>query len=111
VTTIPNPPGGHTAYGITLHNLTDEDGIIDTVVAFGHQDKRQFVAACNHLARTDWGVKNLANERGFPWAEAEARVRHEYADYRPEGNNRWRDWYARIGPNGPGRVPVTVWTT
>jgi hypothetical protein len=103
--TLPTVPGGHTAYGITVHEL-GEDG--DLIIAFGHHDIRRFFAACNHLVRTVWGGKHLGDEYETSWDDMRAQLNHTWATFQPDPDE---EWFLRDADKGaPGAMPITEWS-
>jgi hypothetical protein len=98
-----------TTYGVDLHCI-GEDG--EHLVAFGHIDKRRFFAACNHFARREWSMVNLADGRDATWADVEPDIRYEYARFATEPESSEYAWevYWRPERDDEHRMPVTVWT-
>ncbi|WP_242892591.1 hypothetical protein [Actinomadura litoris] len=106
---LPNPPGGHTAYGITVHEI-GEDG--ECIVAFGHHNPRRFFAACNHLARTVWGWPNLGDDRDATWADTEAvifQVDGWFDDRLENPDWEWELHQVRPAGRADEPVPITMW--
>lgn len=108
---IPNPEGGHTAYGVTVYEV-GEDG--ECIVAFGHHDTRRFIAACNHMARTVWGYRDLSGDTGdatYEDTEAEVIQTTGWFDDQPT-NGDWEWELHVIRPEGrtDDPVPVTMWS-
>jgi hypothetical protein len=97
-----------TNYGVDLYCI-GEDG--EHLMAFGHVDKRRFFAACNRLARTDWGLPNLADGYDATWAVMEPEITHEYACFVTEPGSEW-DWEIQwqVERDDEHQMPVTVWT-
>lgn len=104
----PCPPGGHTAYGVTVHEI-GEDG--ECIIAFGPPDVRRFFAACNHLARTVWGWPNLADEHEARWKDTKAAIFQIQAwfDDRPHDGCEWDLHLMRPEGRTDEPVPVTMW--
>lgn len=100
---LPTMPG-HTAYGITVHEL-GEDG--DCIIAFGHHSKRRFFAACNHFARTVWGIDGLANGPGIPWDVMSGDIFHDHVYLDDEDPDDWSISYT--AESAPGALPITRW--
>jgi hypothetical protein len=99
--TLPNPDHGHTAYGVTVYAL-GEDG--DLIVAFGHQDKQRFLAACNHYARVDCGMASLTDG----WTSEFLRITHTYGTFDPEPDDQDAEWALNFcKADDPGAVRVT----
>jgi hypothetical protein len=100
---LPNPDHGYTAYGVTLYPM-GEDG--DLLIAFGHHDRRRFLAACNRYARTECGMFNLTDGGGV----SESDIEHGFGtfDLSPEDPDAaWAFWFAKEGQ--PGVIPATRW--
>ena len=97
-----------TAYGVELHCIGDEG---QHLVAFGHVDKRRFFAACNYLARREWGLINLADGYAATWTDMEREIRHEYARIAtaPETEYDWAVFW-QDERDDEHHLPVTVWT-
>ena len=109
-TALPNPASGHTAYGVTVHEI-GEDG--ECIVAFGHHDIRRFAAACNHLARVVWGWPNLADDFDAAWEDTEDAITHGVAwfDGQPSnGDWEWELLWERPAGRDDEPVPVTMWS-
>jgi hypothetical protein len=104
--TLPNVPGGHTAYGITVHEL-GEDG--DLIVAFGHHNKRRFFAACNHFARTVWNIENLAGGTDITWDVISKDISQTHVLLDDEDPDEWSIVY--VDADAPGAIPITKWWT
>lgn len=97
-----------TTYGVDLHNI-GEDG--EHLMAFGHLDKRRFFAACNHFARREWCLVNLADGKDATWADVKSEIEYRYARLviTPESEYAWQVWWqAERDDEHP--LPVTVWT-
>lgn len=109
--TLPNPPGGHTAHGITLHDL-ESDTSDTTLITFGHHDKRRYFAACQHYMRDTCGWPNLDDDSNTTWnefwADFQRECRHLHAQYvtAPDSPD---DWHIEYAPEGLGTVPITAW--
>lgn len=99
-TTLPNSDYGYTAYGITVFPL-GEDG--DLIIAFGHHDKRRFLAACNHHARVACGMKSLADGWGLP---TQSEVSHSYGVFE-DPDAEWV--FHSCKADTPGAIRVTKW--
>lgn len=56
---IPQPTFTHRAYGVDVEWFGDEGGMI----ARGHVPDLRFIAACNHLARTEARLANIWDDR------------------------------------------------
>jgi hypothetical protein len=100
--TLPNPEHGHTAYGVTVYAL-GEDG--DLVVAFGHQDKQRFLAACNHYARIACGMASLTDD--WSWGSKYLKITHTYGTFDPEPDDQDAEWALNLCDDKPGAVRVT----
>lgn len=106
---LPNPPGGHTVYGITVYPLGDEG---TEIAAFGHHDKRRFLAACNHYARTICGLANLTDNRRDTAAGVLADIEHQTVLFDPAGDEGfawWLRWDEEFASSEATPVPVTYW--
>jgi hypothetical protein len=99
--TLP-PEHGHTAYGVTVYPL-GEDG--DLIVAFGHQDKQRFLAACNHYARTECGWADLLDG----WGSARnLDIAHTYGLFDAEPDDPDAEWALNLcDADAPGAIRVT----
>lgn len=98
---LPNPEHGHTAYGITVYPL-GEDG--DLIIAFGHQDKQRFLAACNHYARIECGMLSLTDG----WSRISLNVTHTHGLFDPEPDDPDAEWALNLcDADAPGAVRVT----
>lgn len=105
---IPEPTFPHHAYGVDLTWFGDEGGMI----ARGHVPDLRFVAACNHLARTEAGLSNIWDDRAVMLKDALAEVRREWAvPIDPGGFGSDWEWAIRYGgvtEQTPGAFPITT---
>lgn len=97
----PNPEHGHTAYSVTVYALGEAG---DLIVAFGHQDKKRFLAACNHYARIDCGMVSLTDG----WTGEFLNITHTYGLFDAEPDDPDADWGLKLcDANEPGAIRVT----
>jgi hypothetical protein len=105
---IPAPDFPHRAYGTHVDWLGDEGGMI----AKGHVPDFRFVAACNHLARTDAGLCNMWDDRSVTLEDVLALVTRCWAvpiDPARFSGFEWAvDLASTITAETPGAIPVTV---
>lgn len=104
---VPQPAFSHRAYGVELDWLGDDGNI----VARGHVPDLRFIAAANHLARTDAGLANLYDDFSITLDEALTDIRCTWA--LPADPARYgTDWAIRhdsqVTEQTPGAFPVTV---
>jgi hypothetical protein len=112
---LPTPPGGFTAYGVTVYPLGDFDFYIarHEIVAFGRHGHRRFFAACQRFARDQWDWQNLADDRQATWAEVCQEISWSFAWFTEDKDEMfdpdmgWEVHYTQ--EPRPGTVPVTVW--
>ena len=101
------PAFGHHAYGVDL-TWVGEDG---EIVAHGHVPPLRFIAAANHLARTEWGLTNIRDNEHVLLSRVLADVRHGWAvDDREMATAEGCDWWVRWGDATeatPGAFPIT----
>ena len=109
MTVLPDVPGGHTAYGVTVHAIGED---ADALVAFGHIDHRRFFAACQAAARNLWGWNNLGDDIHMTWADIQAEISHDHAFYNPQPEESEYAWTIDWGQpaDTPGTIPITIWT-
>lgn len=111
-TTAPPPPEADlspytTYYGVDLY-VIGEDG--EHLIAFGHVDKRRFLAACNRYARHEQGLINLADDRRATWKGTEAGITHQYARIVTEDSKYdWEIWWTPEPHTGHPH-PITLWS-
>jgi len=106
VRAAPQPDFPSTAYGVRLTWLGEDGGM----AAEGHVPLLRFVAACNRVARTECGLRNLADERGFALDDVLDVVRHVWAvTVPPEGWCEWAVSWQDVTKETPGAIPLTVY--
>lgn len=114
-------------YGLGLTTLGN-DFEPHTIVTTGHCSPVRFIAACNALARVEWGWKNLAEgdicDPRADYSETLLNVmtgmrychaRYVTADEVDDDDDAYDwtefDWYLVPEPEGtPDAVPITVWS-
>jgi hypothetical protein len=106
---IPQPTFPHRAYGVGVTSFGEEGGYM----AQGHVPGPRFLAACNHLARTELGLRNACDDT---WERAEMwllNVEHVWAvPVDPAECNdefAWAVDWSDATKDTPGAIPVTVW--
>ena len=107
-TKTPPPTFDCAAYGVHLTLVGDEGAIM----ADGHVPLTRFVAAANHVARTELECRNLLDDSGATLADALEGVRHCWALPAEDPDGGDGDWYVRWGgvtAQTPGAIPVTLW--
>jgi hypothetical protein len=104
---IPQPTFPHHAYGVDLDWLGDEGGM----VARGHIPELRFVAACNHLARTEARLVNIWDDRTAVLEETLVMVGQRWAlpiDPSNLGTEWAIDLASQVTGQTPGAIPVTT---
>jgi hypothetical protein len=102
----PLPTFPHRIYGVNLTLVGDEGAMM----ADGHVPLIRFVAACNNMARNEFGCRNLLDYSEATLAEALEGTRHTWV--LPAGNPDGDcDWYVKYNAavETPGAIPVTLW--
>jgi hypothetical protein len=100
---FPQPTFPYRAHGIALSSFGEEGGYI----ASGHIEGRRFIAACNHHARIEFGVRNMTDDRDVTAADVLAGIRRRWAvPAAPEGYEWALEW---ADEGADGAIPVTVW--
>src|SRR5579875_2878491 len=104
---FPAPVFSHHAYGVDVTWLGENGGM----AARGHVPDLRFIAACNHLARTEAGLLNIF-DRSVRLGDAIAQINRIWAvPIDPAGSGS--DWAIRWGDvtgHTPGAFPLTVIT-
>lgn len=108
-TEIPQPTFTHHAYGVDVEWFGDEGGMI----ARGHVPDLRFVAACNHLARTQAHLTNIWDDPAVSLDDVLVRVvRHWGLPIDPGGPSPDFEWalnYGRdITEQTPGAIAITT---
>lgn len=105
---IPQPSFPHFAYGVGTSWFDDEGGVI----AQGHIPDLRFVAACNHLARTETGLVNIWDDRRATLDETLSSIRRCWAiPIDPADLSSDYEWAVRYATEQtPGAIAVTVLT-
>jgi hypothetical protein len=107
--TPPPPTFPHHVYGVNLTFIGEDGGIM----AEGHVPLVRFVAACNHMARNEFGHRNLLDYSEATLGEALEGVRQCWALPADEPDGEDCDWYVRhnadVTAGTPGAIPVTLW--
>jgi hypothetical protein len=105
---IPQPTFPHHAYGVDLTWIGEDGGM----AARGHIPDLRFVAACNHLARTEAGQRNVwGDDRITALEDVLAEVSRGWAlPIDPEDSHfEWAIRYdSQITEQTPGAIPVTT---
>src|SRR5579875_2331265 len=103
---LPAPVFSHHAYDVDVTWLGENGGM----AARGHIPDLRFIAACNHLARTEAGLLNIFDDRSIRLDDAIAQINRIWAvPIDPAGSGS--DWAIRWGDvtgHTPGAFPLTV---
>ena len=102
----PAPSYSHRAYGVDLEWFGEDGGM----AARGHVPDLRFIAACNHLARTQASMRNLWDDRSVTLDDVLAAVTRVWATpIAPEYGFPWGVYYGRDNTeHTPGAIPMTV---
>jgi hypothetical protein len=103
---IPQPEFRHHAYGVDLSWLGEDGGI----VASGHIPPLRFIAACNHMARTDVGLMNIWDDPCARVADVIEMIDHRWAVAVDPHVREWEwsiSWH-KVTERTPGAMPVTL---
>jgi hypothetical protein len=103
----PPPSFSHRAYGVDLEWFGEDGGM----AARGHIPDLRFLAACNHMARTDGGLLNLWDDSTATLADATADIQRVWAipaDPQAYGSFKWAVKWAGITEQTPGAIPLTL---
>ena len=102
----PPPMFTYGAYGVEVDGFGEDGGY----VARGHVPDLRFVAACNHMARTILGLRNVFDDPLLTLDDvlpAVSRVWAVSTDPVPDGYD-WAVRYGGITEDTPGAFPITV---
>jgi hypothetical protein len=102
----PQPTFPHTAYGVSVTWLGEDGGM----AAQGHIPDLRFLAACNHMARKDIGLRNIWDDPCLTVDDALGAVIRVWAvaiDPPHDGEEWWVSW-GGITEQTPGAFPLTV---
>lgn len=105
-TEIPQPDFPHHAYGVDLSWLGEDGGM----VARGHIPDLRFIAACNHMARTEAGLCNVCDDKSLSLEDARDAIMRRWACPVPpkDPGNDWEITWRDVTAQTPGAIPVTV---
>jgi hypothetical protein len=106
---IPAPTFPHRAYGVGVTWFGEDGGM----AAHGHIPDLRFVAACNHLARKEAGLRNIWDDSCAELDDVLPAVTRIWAvPVPPSGRGfEWEVTWHGITEQTPGAIPLTVlWT-
>lgn len=105
-TGYPPPAFEHRAYGVQLTWFGEDGGM----AAAGHVPDLRFIAACNHLARKDAGMRNIWDDPAPDLETTLAAVSRVWAvPIDPGGEFDWAvNYHSGITGQTPGAIPLTV---
>ena len=105
VTKILQPTFTHHAYGVDVEWFGDEGGM----VARGHVPDFRFIAACNHMARTQTQLLNIWDDPSTTLDYVLARIGRRWGLPIDPADSDWALRYDQnVTEQTPGAIAITV---